>query len=196
MCDLESVYSLYSNDLLDQRYKIGDTEVPCSLSRRTYISPMQECSICLEPIQGRRHAYLTSCGHGFHKRCIYAMSVYRFCCPICRSRCGVPQYYSTQYNGGDFDTYNGDCNDDSNSDCDYDSKSNISSDMETEVGTTPKQNCHHNGHNGDHYWLHFVDQFWNNIDILYPAECMVCRKYLGCNKKCTACIRYRETGMQ
>jgi hypothetical protein len=75
---------------------IGDQTVPHSITRKMYIVPNQECPICIEPIVRKKDAYLTCCGHGFHKKCIYKSyetkmhkkyaSQYR--CPLCRTRLG------------------------------------------------------------------------------------------------------------
>lgn len=75
---------------------IGDQTVKCNFKRKIYIIPNQECSICLEPIVTKSNAYLTSCGHGFHKSCIYKafetkmLKKYasQFKCPECRTKLG------------------------------------------------------------------------------------------------------------
>jgi hypothetical protein len=75
---------------------IGDQSDKCDLKRKIYIIPTQECSICLEPIDRKKDAYLTSCGHGFHKGCIYKtfetkmITKYasQFKCPLCRTKLG------------------------------------------------------------------------------------------------------------
>lgn len=75
---------------------IGDQTVPCNINRKMYIIPNQECPICFEPIITKSNAYLTCCGHGFHKSCIYKSfetkikqkyaSQYK--CPLCRTNVG------------------------------------------------------------------------------------------------------------
>lgn len=57
-----------------------------------YIRPLQECSICLEPILTKSTAFLTPCGHGFHRKCIHTATklkwLSRNCdvpCPLCRN---------------------------------------------------------------------------------------------------------------
>jgi hypothetical protein len=55
-----------------------------------------ECPICMEPILRKSDAYLTSCGHGFHKKCIFHAFQTKmedncfalFQCPMCRSKMG------------------------------------------------------------------------------------------------------------
>ena len=75
---------------------IGDQDDNCDLKRKMYIVPTQECSICLEQIVRKSDAYLTSCGHGFHKGCIYKAFetkmkhkyASQFKCPECRTKIG------------------------------------------------------------------------------------------------------------
>jgi Ring finger domain len=76
-----------------QPITIGNQVVPCSLKRKCYIKPGEECPICLDGILKKSESYLTVCGHSFHKRCIFTSmetewnqkyaGVYR--CPVCRT---------------------------------------------------------------------------------------------------------------
>ena len=101
MATAEDVYWLYEHkiDINNQIVfptLIGDNEVSCNLKRKTYILPGQECPICMDAILRKSDAYLTSCGHGFHKKCIFdafqtkiekdCYSVFR--CPMCRTTVG------------------------------------------------------------------------------------------------------------
>lgn len=60
---------------------------------KTYIKVGDECPICLDPILAKTNAYLTCCGHAFHKRCIltayhtqiFEWNIFSFRCPICRT---------------------------------------------------------------------------------------------------------------
>jgi len=71
---------------------IGEQNMKCNLNRKCYIRPGEECSICLEPIMKKSEAYLTYCGHSFHKNCIFKSFEQKwdqkycstFKCPICR----------------------------------------------------------------------------------------------------------------
>lgn len=38
---------------------------------KCYINPQEDCSICLEKICNKSDAYLTNCGHAFHKSCLF-----------------------------------------------------------------------------------------------------------------------------
>jgi len=89
---------------------IGNTEVPCNIKRKCYIKPGEECAICMEQIVTKTSAYLTSCGHSFHKSCIFKCmetkwnSKYgsNFKCPLCRTNLGMDIH-----NMGDkYDMYN------------------------------------------------------------------------------------------
>lgn len=76
---------------------IGNTEVLCNINRKCYIKPNEECPICMESIMMNSTAYLTCCGHSFHKTCIFkSMEAHwnkscfkNFKCPICRRNLGM-----------------------------------------------------------------------------------------------------------
>jgi hypothetical protein len=103
MATVEDVYWLYENEgkLNDDNVLlfpnvIGETGTKCSFKRKTYIIPGQECPVCMDPILRKSEAYLTSCGHGFHKKCIFdafhAKVENDWCCqykcPMCRANIG------------------------------------------------------------------------------------------------------------
>jgi len=61
------------------------------LKKKYYIRPNQECPICLEPILTKTTAFLTPCGHGFHKACFHQAFEANWLtkqagisCPLCR----------------------------------------------------------------------------------------------------------------
>jgi hypothetical protein len=78
---------------------IGDQSVKCDFKRKVYIKQGEECSICLEQIYQKNNAYLTSCGHSFHKSCLFKefetkfVNINTFKCPNCRSKLGYPEFY-------------------------------------------------------------------------------------------------------
>lgn len=78
---------------------IGDQYVKCDFKRKVYIKQGEECSICLEQIFQKNNAYLTSCGHSFHKSCMFKVfetklhNRHTFSCPNCRARLGYPEFY-------------------------------------------------------------------------------------------------------
>ena len=76
---------------------IGNSLVKCDFKRKVYIKPGEECPICFEKIITKKNAYLTACGHSFHKKCLFMTyeanrKVNPYCilkCPICRSNLGL-----------------------------------------------------------------------------------------------------------
>jgi hypothetical protein len=90
-------------------FTIGDQCVSCNLNRKCYIKQGDECPICLEKIMNKIDAFITNCGHSFHKKCLNKYmnikwlsnkwtSVVR--CPICRCSLGYPifeQRYRSSY---------------------------------------------------------------------------------------------------
>lgn len=90
---------------------IGDQQTKCDFKRKTYIKFGQECPICIEPIIRKQDAYLTPCGHGFHKKCIFdafeakwkTKWASQFYCPMCRCRLGqidIENRYNYSNNNG------------------------------------------------------------------------------------------------
>jgi len=104
MATAEDVFWLYErNNNINECYEpiinpytIGNQENPCDLKRKIYIKFGEECPICMEDINTKKTAYLTPCGHSFHKKCIFnafetkwqTKWASQFYCPICRSRLG------------------------------------------------------------------------------------------------------------
>lgn len=112
MTTTDDVFSLYAHLCSSQRcigleessyasplnpIEIGDVEVKCDLKRKCYIKAGDECPICMDPIFNKSNAYLTWCGHSFHKSCIfhymetkwvtkYASNTH---CPMCRKSLGM-----------------------------------------------------------------------------------------------------------
>jgi len=92
---------------------IGDTEVPCSLTKKCFIKPNEECPICMNSISTYSTAYLTRCGHSFHKECIFkSMETCRinnnklYCCPMCRTKLGLDVHeICVRYNVNSKSTY-------------------------------------------------------------------------------------------
>ncbi len=96
---------------------IGDQYAPCNLKVKCYIKPGDECPICYEPIMTKKSAFITNCGHHYHKKCIHKymetkwlstayVSVAR--CPMCRCSLGHPDIMH-RYRSSYFDAcYNDD----------------------------------------------------------------------------------------
>jgi Ring finger domain len=90
-------------------FTIGNQCSPCELKCKIYIKPGEECPICYEKILNKSTAFITECGHNFHKLCLFKymeskwqsstyLSVAR--CPICRNSLGDPpfaQRYRSNY---------------------------------------------------------------------------------------------------
>ena len=81
-----------------QPITIGDQFVPCKLSTKCYVNPGEECPICLEKIMMKKEAFLTGCGHAFHRHCLFktfetkwkTVSHTTLRCPLCRCALGFP----------------------------------------------------------------------------------------------------------
>lgn len=80
---------------------IGDQYVPCNLKVRCYIKPGDECPICYEPILTKMSAFITCCGHHFHKKCLFKCIKTKWLstsytstakCPMCRCSLGHPEF--------------------------------------------------------------------------------------------------------
>ena len=100
----EDVFALYETKVNDISVSvtplipksIGNIDVPCSIKRRCYIKPGEECPICIESILTKTNAFLTCCGHAFHKSCIFKCVEKKweekypgtFYCPVCRTYLG------------------------------------------------------------------------------------------------------------
>lgn len=88
---------LCHNDQIVVPQQIGEWWQPADIKVRSYIPIGADCPICLSPIRQKRNAWITFCGHGFHRTClmqsynIYMNNKniihYTNCmpCPICRS---------------------------------------------------------------------------------------------------------------
>lgn len=94
-------------------FTIGDQTTPCNFKVKCYIKPGDECPICYEPILMKSSAFITSCGHHFHKKCIFkymetkweiSSYISSVKCPMCRSSLGHPDFVQ-RYRSSYF-TYN------------------------------------------------------------------------------------------
>lgn len=145
---------------------IGDQCVPCDIKRKVYIKPGEECAICLENIIKKSEAYLTSCGHSFHKLCAFkvfetkSQNKHTFSCPICRARLGYPEFY-----------------------CRY-------------TCVFKKANHEANQEETDKlFYLDLLEEFWLSKDFITPQMCRNGHNHaLGMKNGCSICLKYRETG--
>jgi hypothetical protein len=105
MSTAEDVFALYEKQ---DSYKsivlpitIGDSSTPCRFKTKCYICPGEECAICLEKIMSKKEAYLTGCGHSFHRECLLKTFESKwkqklYCtlkCPLCRCNLGLPSLF-------------------------------------------------------------------------------------------------------
>lgn len=100
-CINEKIVSEKNNYLTNHTIKpitIGDSSIPCCLHVKCYIRQGEECPICLENIMLKKDAFLTGCGHAFHRHCLLKMFENKWNqklfsalkCPMCRCGLGFP----------------------------------------------------------------------------------------------------------
>ena len=147
---------------------IGDQLSSCNMRTKRYINPQEECSICLCQINKESDAYITNCGHSFHKSCLFTtyeinfyqhkrtetnvFKYFQFKCPICRKHIISPDFY-----------------------CRY-----------PQWCVLPdKRN-----------YLDVLEEFWLSKD--YNMVQLCCKSndahYLGMKKNCGDCAEYRNSG--
>lgn len=139
------------------------------LNHKSYIKWGEICPICTDPIIYKRNAWITPCGHGFHRNCLVDNHRYRqinkmtieytnsIPCPMCREgliECCIGLADINRY-GDEFE------------DDEDDNKKNL---------------------------LDRLEDFWLNIDRSYYYLCYDCDKGLGMNNSCKTCVNYQKTG--
>jgi hypothetical protein len=76
-----------------------------NISKKMYIKFGEECPICFEGIYFRKNAFLTPCGHAFHKKCLHKAHVSKLIsnvsfheeklsCPMCRYNVSTDLFYN------------------------------------------------------------------------------------------------------
>lgn len=100
-------------------FTIGDQDIPCEFNVRCYIKPCEECPICYEPIMTKTSAFITNCGHAYHKKCIFKCIESKWLstsyissakCPMCRCSLGHPDFiqrYKSSYFSLKYENENG-----------------------------------------------------------------------------------------
>ena len=90
---------------------IGCKNPICNLKYKCYIRQGEECPICYDPIMVKSNAFLSNCGHQFHKSCLFEYMKIKWReteytamvnCPICRKYIEHPQFgrkYVSSYFG-------------------------------------------------------------------------------------------------
>ena len=159
---------------------IGDQQVRCDFKRKVYIKQGEECSICLDQIYQKNNAYLTSCGHSFHKLCLFkafetkVVDRHTFNCPICRARLGYPEFYCRYTNT--FKRF------DSDFDTEFDNEFNNEFYKKT------------------HYNFDILEDFWLGKDFTTLHICNRSngnsnKHALGMKNGCDRCLEYRLNGV-
>lgn len=77
-----------------------------NLKIKHYIKIGEECSICNEPILSKPNAFLSDCGHCFHKTCIHKWLKTTYLngrCPLCRSDLGECNFGGRYYTNNRLD---------------------------------------------------------------------------------------------
>ena len=130
-----------------------------SLNRRSYICIGESCSICMDSVIHKRNAWITYCGHAYHRTCLvqyyhsYMKRVkpYTNCvpCPLCRAE--IP----TCCTGIDVSRY----------------QCRVKNELDV------------------------LENIHVTFDLLFPAACYKCDKWVGMNKHCKICLKFREGGI-
>ena len=111
--EIENCTEYYNNECfchLKQEvnpFTIGDQYAYCKLNIKCYIKQGDECPICFDPILNKSNAFISNCGHHYHKKCLFKVhetnifKSYNVQCPMCRCSLGEPEfmqrYRSTYY---------------------------------------------------------------------------------------------------
>ena len=97
-CECESKHAVYP-------ICIGEQDIPCRFHVRNYIKIGDDCPICFDSITHKIDAYITGCGHSFHRKCLFNVFHARWKqrpfsqikCPLCRCGLGCPDLFQ-RYN--------------------------------------------------------------------------------------------------
>lgn len=76
---------------------IGNISFERNINNKMYVWSEEVCIICMDKIELKSNAYLSNCGHCFHKKCminyfhhIQMVSNKNLSCPLCRCNLGSP----------------------------------------------------------------------------------------------------------
>jgi hypothetical protein len=81
-------------------------------------NPYEECPICYDQIMTKQSAFITNCGHAYHKKCLFKYIESKWLstkytsparCPMCRSSLGHPDFvqrYKSSYFSLNYDDNN------------------------------------------------------------------------------------------
>lgn len=92
----ETNCNCYYNQLILPK-SIGNNDFKRKINNKMYIWSQEICIICMDKINIKSNAYLSDCGHCFHKKCITnyfhhlkLITCKSMNCPICRCNLGYP----------------------------------------------------------------------------------------------------------
>ena len=105
------IYSKNPEVELVQPLTIGEIHTSCKLNIKCYIFQEEECSICLDKINIKKNAFLTECGHSFHRECLFKTFENKWKlkpfsnvrCPLCRCGLGYPDLLTRYLGNNDLD---------------------------------------------------------------------------------------------
>ncbi len=142
--------------------------------KTTHIKPGDECSICLEGIVTPANAYITGCGHVFHKTCLcrhVQVPTMQATCTMCRR--GLELLYEPYYQR-------------------YAAASDNTADLSVSTAIDTSASAPEEKEN----YLDKLEDFWQGIHIICPDVCSYgYDHYLGMQqKRCHGCKWYCETG--
>lgn len=108
-CDDKKNTCLCESRLIVCPISVGEQDIPCRLKVKNYVTIGDECSICYELIIHKKNAYLTGCGHSFHRKCLADVFIAKWKskaysqlnCPLCRCGLGCPDLFQR------YDYFNG-----------------------------------------------------------------------------------------
>lgn len=171
LCLCKENCPIYPNKICNE-YTISQKQ--CK-KEKIYIRFGEECPICFEPIYFRNSAFLTPCGHAFHKKCLHNAHTTRLLicdnssedklyCPMCRHDVPTELFYNPmKYNINKLpiEKINGKKN------CDFIKNTNF---------------------------CLVADNLFENIDLCSPELCFRNKKkhYLGMDKTCKVCLNFHK----
>ena len=106
-CELPCNICICNDNNITIPKNIGRNDVTCSINKKCYINPLNDkCPICFDLINKKNNAFLTDCGHTYHKSCLSQyLTINRLHnpskhldCPICRCKLGLPDFDEYIYN--------------------------------------------------------------------------------------------------
>lgn len=115
------IYSLNAKKIVSNSIRRNDTclsydrHIFNAFHKKIYVKFDDKCSICVDCIGPAHNAFITDCGHTFHKTCLSNYFHYlqfnkhklSLRCPVCRSNLGSPEFFGLRYYSDLSIDYNG-----------------------------------------------------------------------------------------